>query len=53
MIGVECNLGFGEMIKKWFVILCFKILVIFCKRKKAKYMKIYFNSMKKVKLSGY
>lgn len=53
MIGAECNSGFGEMTKKWSAILCFKILVIFCKRKKAKYMKTYFNSMKKAKLSGH
>lgn len=40
------------MTKKWSAILCFKILVIFCKRKnEAKYMKTYFNSMKETKIS--
>lgn len=42
------------MTKKRSAILCFKILVLFCKRRKeAKYMKTYFNSMKEAKVSGH
>lgn len=41
------------MPEKRSAILCFKILVLFCKRRKeAKYMKTYFNSMKETKVSG-